>query len=362
VARSPLTLGWAASYARFDASQGSVLRIAMVAESSVPSGTPPLAGLTAALTAAGHDLTLHVPPAGRSKRAAAQFASALTDVWRADPPDVVHACSAFAGAAAIEAAARVGVPVVYLAPEHPTETGEAALFSAADHVVVTYDGQRRKLVNAGMPRKKVSVVPYGLDVDHFTPDGGRTDALDPVAARRIVSMGPLAPQSGFGTSVAALVALRDTELVVIGGPKHGRHANELRAYAKTLGVADRLVLAGEVPDTEMPALLRSADLVVCTPWTASFGIAAVEAMACGVAVVANGVGGLADTVVHGVTGVQVPPRRPRDLATALRTLLNQRATREQQGAAGRDRAATRYSWTFVATQTAHVYQRVLGTL
>jgi glycosyltransferase involved in cell wall biosynthesis len=333
----------------------------MVAETPAASSdsTAPLPALAQALTAAGHDVAIHDERgAAQSKRATARFADALTDQWRADPPDVVHVGSSSAGAAALRAAARVGVPVVYGAGEHPVAADEVALFAAADHVVVSYDSQRRSLLRAGVPRGNVSVVPYGLDVDHFTPDGARAE---PGAAHRIVTLGAVEPGSGFGTAVAALVALRDTELVVVGGPAQGKHARELRAYARTLGVADRLALAGPVPHAELPALLRSADLVVCSPWTASFGIAAVEAMACGVAVVANGVGGLADTVVHNVTGVQVAPRRPRELATALRGVLGKRVIREQLGASGRDRAATRYSWSFIATQAAHAYQRVLRT-
>jgi glycosyltransferase involved in cell wall biosynthesis len=336
------------------------LRIAMVTDLTARSGhTSPLPALARALTTAGHDVDLQVRnESARSKRAVSRFAESLADRWRAAPPDVVHASSAYAGAAAVEAAASVGVPVVYGLGESSVTADQATVFQAAHHVVVPYDGQRRGLVRAGVPRAHVSVVPYGLDVDHFTPDGARTETR---AAHRIVTMGALEPGSGFGTSIAALVALRDTELVVVGGPAHGKHAHELRTYARSLGVADRLVLAGPVPDAELPALLRSADLVVCSPWTASFGIGAVEAMACGVAVVANAVGGLADTVVHGVTGIQVPPRRPRELATAVRGVLNRRVIREQLGAAGRDRAETRYSWSFVAAQAAHTYQRVLRT-
>lgn len=330
----------------------------MVAPIAVSSDrTAPLPALARALTDAGHDVAFHDEQgAARSKRATARFADALTDQWRADPPDVVHVGSSSAGAAALLAAARVGVPVVYGAGEHPATADEVALFATADHVVVPYDAQRRRLLRAGVPRGNVSVVPYGLDVDHFNPDGGSTETG---AAHRIVTLGAVEPGSGFGTAVAALGALPDTELVVVGGPAHGRHSNELRAYARTLGVADRLVFAGPVPHAELPGLLRSADLVVCSPWTASFGIAAVEAMACGVAVVANGVGGLADTVVHGVTGVQVAPRRPRELAAALRGMLGRRLIREQLGASGRDRAETRYSWSFIAAQAAHAYQRVL---
>jgi glycosyltransferase involved in cell wall biosynthesis len=74
-------------------------------------------------------------------------------------------------------------------------------------------------------------------------------------------------------------------------------------------------------------------------------------------VVANSTGGLVDTVVDGVTGIHVRPRKPRELATALRRLLSHRTTCEQFGAAGRDRATARYSWERVAVETLHAYRR-----
>ena len=92
----------------------------------------------------------------------------------------------------------------------------------------------------------------------------------------------------------------------------------LRAVAAAAGVADRVRFLGAVGRAEVPALLRSADAVVCVPWYEPFGIVPLEAMACGVPVVASAVGGLIDTVVDGVTGLLVPPRRPDRLAAALR--------------------------------------------
>jgi glycosyltransferase involved in cell wall biosynthesis len=108
---------------------------------------------------------------------------------------------------------------------------------------------------------------------------------------------------------------------------------------------------------DLPALLRSADLVVCSPWESMFGTPALEAMACGVAVVANRLGGLTDTVVDKVTGTHVPPRKPRELAAVLHQLLQHKARCEQQGAAGRDRAWARYSWAHIAAETVHAYRR-----
>jgi glycosyltransferase involved in cell wall biosynthesis len=107
----------------------------------------------------------------------------------------------------------------------------------------------------------------------------------------------------------------------------------------------------------MPALLRSADLVACVPWYEPFGIVPLEAMACGVPVVATRVGGLIDTVVEDVTGVLVPPRQPGTLRAAMAALLADPVRRSFLGSAGRDRVEQRYPWRRIVKETALVYQR-----
>jgi glycosyltransferase involved in cell wall biosynthesis len=133
-----------------------------------------------------------------------------------------------------------------------------------------------------------------------------------------------------------------------------------RALAERLGVGDRLVLRGRVGRDEMPALMRSADAVVCVPWYEPFGIVPLEAMACGVPVVASAVGGLADSVVHGSTGLLVPPRDPVALAGAAGHLLARPELRTMFGLAGRRRARRWYDWARVAAQTEAVYLRLAG--
>jgi D-inositol-3-phosphate glycosyltransferase len=139
------------------------------------------------------------------------------------------------------------------------------------------------------------------------------------------------------------------ELVIVGGPKAGHmsrdpEARRLRRHAAERGVADRVRLVGRVAAGEIPAWYRSADLVVCSPWYEPFGIVPLEAMACGVPVVATAVGGLTDSVVNGVTGLHVPPRQRDQLIGALRGLLEDPVRRKVFGAAGRDRARVRFSW------------------
>jgi glycosyltransferase involved in cell wall biosynthesis len=130
----------------------------------------------------------------------------------------------------------------------------------------------------------------------------------------------------------------------------------------TCGVADRFRLAGAVAAHEMPAWYRSADVVAATPWYEPFGLTALEAMACGVPVVASAVGGLADTVVDGITGDLVAPRDPRALGLTLRRLLGDEIRRKSYAAAAVDRAAHSYAWPRIAARLAVVYAGVTGVV
>jgi glycosyltransferase involved in cell wall biosynthesis len=109
----------------------------------------------------------------------------------------------------------------------------------------------------------------------------------------------------------------------------------------------------------MPVLLRSADVVVCTPWYEPFGIVPLEAMACGVPVVASAVGGQIDSVVHGSTGVHVRPRDPEALVVAIRGLLDDEGRRRAFGLAGVDRVRRLYGFDRVARATEAVYADVV---
>jgi len=194
--------------------------------------------------------------------------------------------------------------------------------------------------------------------------------LPRVAGRsRIVCVGRLVERKGVGNAITALGMLRrqggpDTELIIAGGPARDDldrdlEVARLRALAVQHGVADRVRLVGRVERSDLPMLLRSADAVVCVPWYEPFGIVPLEAMACGVPVVASAVGGLLDTVVPDVTGMHVAPRRPAELAAALAELLPDAGRRAAMGAAGASRAASGYSWDTVAAATRAVYQELL---
>jgi D-inositol-3-phosphate glycosyltransferase len=305
------------------------------------------------------------------------FARDLREQWLADPPDVVHTHFWMSAVAALEAADGLGIPVAHtfhalgtVKRRHqgardtspPRRIGlETAIARSVDRIVATCSDEVFELLRMGAERRRIAVVPCGVDLKRFTPDGPR-EPRGP--APRLVAACRLVERKGIADAVEALALVPGAELHVAGGPDAGAlaadpEARRLRALARERGVEDRLVLRGRVGRDEMPALLRSADLVLCAPWYEPFGIVPLEAMACGVPVVATAVGGQIDSVVHGQTGLHVPPRDPAALAAAVRGLLADPAGRAELGAAGAERAVRRYGFDRIARSTREVYVALL---
>ena len=302
-----------------------------------------------------------------------EFAERLRRSFLADPPDVVHAHFWMSGRAALAAGRPLGIPVVQtfhalgvVKRRHqgakdtspPTRLREeATLAREADRIVATCSDEVFELARIGADLRRVAVVPCGVDLGLFRPEG-------PAAPRPSGAARLLVVRKGIGDVVAAMARLPGVELVVAGGPPSAELARDpeaarLAALAERVGVAGRVRLLGRVGRCDLPALYRSADLVVNVPWYEPFGIVPLEAMACGVPVVASAVGGLVDSVVDGVTGVHVPPRRPGLLAAAVAALLADPERRATLGATGARRARRRYGWDRIAGSTLGVYAGLL---
>jgi D-inositol-3-phosphate glycosyltransferase len=302
-----------------------------------------------------------------------EFAARLWRSFRYDPPDVVHAHFWMSGRAALAAARPLGIPVVQtfhalgvVKRRHqgakdtspPTRLREEAMLAReADRIVGTCSDEVFELVRMGADLRRIAVVPCGVDLDLFRVEGPA--APRPPGRHRLLVVSRLVERKGIGDVIAALARLPEAELVVAGGPPAGElagdpEARRLTALAERVGVAGRVRLLGRLGRADLPALYRSADLVVNVPWYEPFGIVPLEAMACGVPVVASAVGGLVDTVVDGVTGAHVPPRRPDLLAVAVTGLLADPDLRTTLAATGA-RRARRYGWDRIARSTLEAY-------
>ena len=306
------------------------------------------------------------------------FSRYLDAQWRRDRPDVVHAHFWMSGIAALLAAKRHRVPTVQtfhalgvVKQRHqgaadtspPTRLRlEALVAREATWVAASCSDEVFELMRLGRNRSRISVLPCGVDLDRFSP--ARPDTQKD-ARRRIVSVGRLVPRKGFDTVIEALTMIPAAELVIAGGPSRAElgadpEARRLMRLAADRGVADRVRFCGAVARADMPGLLRSADVVACTPWYEPFGIVPLEAMASAVPVVASAVGGMLDTVVHDVTGLLIPPKNPRACADAINTILRDPFLQSGFGSAGRDRARSRYSWDRIAVDTERVYDGLLS--
>ena len=308
----------------------------------------------------------------------AEFGDHLSTRWALERPDVVHAHFWMSGVAARRGLDGLDVPVLQTFhalgrvkrrhqgaadPSPPQrERLESTIACGADLVVATCSDEVAELEQMGVDRDRTAVVPCGIDLTKFTPDG-------PAAARgdrpRILSIGRIVARKGVDTVITALAEVDEAELVVAGGPDRSDWDTDpeiarLCEVAERAGVRDRVRFLGQVGHDEAPALYRSADVVVSAPWYEPFGTVPLEAMACGAAPVVTAVGGHLDTVVDGRTGLLVPPKDSRALAERLRELVNRPERRRELGRAGVDHVRRRYGWDRLVGRTESVYHRVLA--
>jgi D-inositol-3-phosphate glycosyltransferase len=304
------------------------------------------------------------------------FSGPLRSQFHRERPDVVHAMRWTSGLAALAAARNLGIPVV----QEFSSLGvierrggvkadgasaarirlEPAIGRSAAAVVATNSAEVSDLAGLGVHRSSIRVVPWGVDTQTFTPEGpvakrnGRPRLLTSVVGRW--------ERAALETLLRALTRIPGAELMVVGGPARAELPNDrgyvtLARFAGTLGLSDRVIFTGKVEHVAMPALLRSADLVVSTCQREPSGTTSLQAMACGTPVLAPPVGGHMDAVVDGTTGILIPPGRPVLLAQRIRQLLAHPMLIEAYGVAAADRARSRYSWDRIAAETLAVYDK-----
>ncbi len=303
---------------------------------------------------------------------------ALRRIFRALRPDVLHFHTSRAHVLGAWAALGLGVParVVTRRMDYPLRRDPVVRFlygRAVDRVIAISGAVRREVLRLGIPGDRVVLIPSGVEIDRFAPLRER-NASDRAAARS--SLGIPAdgrPVAGTAASLhrrkgadvllraAARLAGEGTacHLVIAG---EGPERDALHALAGELGLLGegpvRVHLAGQVRPPER--VLAALDVFVLASRKEGLGVAALEAMAAGLPVVASRVGGLAESVVDGETGLLVPPEDAGALATALGGLLRDPALRARLGAAGARRVAERYSADAMAAGNLALYRDLLG--
>lgn len=248
---------------------------------------------------------------------------------------------------------------------------ERLLVDLADAVIAANPDERADLLwRQRTPGDKICTIPPGVDLDLFKPssqdDARLSLGLD--AGRQIVLfVGRIDPIKGADALIRTMVRLKDQMeksplFVFVGGDLDAGGAPigplaDIQSDSERSGVLGDCRFFGSRPQYDLPGFYAAADVVFVPSRYESFGLVAVEAMACSRPVVASRAGGLAFTIEPGVTGFLAPVGDDLAFAKAIQKLLEDPGLRAQMGAAGED-AASRFGWPAVASAMMHVYQRL----
>ena len=231
---------------------------------------------------------------------------------------------------------------------------EKMVIDNADAVVVSTEQEKEDIVRLYDGRRRtIEVIPAGVDLELFQP-------MDRIDSKRelglseehvVLYVGRIEPLKGIDIllqSIALLEGGSNTRLMIVGGSLDGDEELErMREMAEELGLRDRVTFTGSVSQAELPIYYGAADVFVLPSHYESFGLVALEAMACGTPVVASRVGGLKTFINHGECGYLIPWRCPEPFAQRIETLLANEALRKVMGRAARTKAME-MSWSGVA--------------
>jgi D-inositol-3-phosphate glycosyltransferase len=295
--------------------------------------------------------------------------------------DLLHAHYWLSGAVGLALRERWGVPLVQMfhtlgrLKNDATRNGaehepalriaeETRIVAVADRLVAATVVERAHLVSHyGADAARIAVIPCGVDTALFAPGdqaaARRSLGLD--GRPRLLYVGRLAPIKGLETLLDGMARLRARgnpgQLCIVGGdadePLDG-HEGELRARLSRLDLGDTVTFVGAQPQERLRAWYVAADATVLPSYYESFGMVALEAMACGSPVVASRVGGLQTTVRDRVTGLLVPDHDAAALADTLEHVLDDADLRWRLGREG-VRWAAQHRWPCVAEAVCREY-------
>ncbi|HZO71399.1 MAG TPA: glycosyltransferase [Ktedonobacteraceae bacterium] len=288
--------------------------------------------------------------------------------------DIIHSHYWLSGIAAMQLACAWDVPHVTMfhtlgrlkqeANPHEQEPSlrlemEQRLIQRADRIIAATADERVQVIRlCGASASKVEVVPCGVDLKLFVPhDRHQAREYLGVKSERPVLLfaGRLDPFKGPDVLLrAAAMMEQDAQVVIVGGKLTGdKDLQQLQALARELKISARVKFLGARPQEELPIIYSAADVMVMPSYHESFGLAAVEALACGTPVVATRAGGLTTIVRQGETGFLVP-RCPGFFAERLDLLLKNATVRADMSAAARN-SVLQFSWKKIASQMSRVY-------
>ncbi len=259
-------------------------------------------------------------------------------------------------------------PTIHLHERNIRVAVETEIMQRADRLIAATPAERIQLLWLYRAnRRRIEVVPPGVDLAHFRPlnraEARQQIGLDP-DQHMLLFVGRIEPLKGLETLCQALALLKDDQgnilknlmIQIVGGDTQDDEIRRLEALCQQLGIGDVVWFVGAREQDVLPAYYNAADALIMPSDYESFGMVALEAMACGTPVIASQVGGLAFLVEDYQTGFHVPVREPAALADRICLLLCDAALRREMGTNAR-RAAEDYSWGHIVEQLLQIFQQ-----
>jgi D-inositol-3-phosphate glycosyltransferase len=266
------------------------------------------------------------------------------------------------------------------AEEHEGEyriTGERSVMVTADRIIAATEAEHKQLVELyGVDPLKINIIPPGVNTHHFYPipqDEAKEAIGIPTQDRMALFVGRIEPLKGLDTLVRAMAILKKTcktfrcphYLAIIGGDPEedpdemSAEMARIQHLCNDLGLDDMILFLGKRGQATLPYYYAAAEVVVMPSHYESFGMVALEAMACGTPVIASRVGGLAHLIKDGETGYFVPAQDPEALAEKLRMVFNDpelRACLSTQAA----NYAHSFCWEDITAHILTVYEEMIS--
>jgi len=303
----------------------------------------------------------------------------MADISRKVEYDVLHVHDWLTAPSGISFKHFLNKPMILTV--HSTEYGRSSLHSPdsyaidgiewwatfeANKIIVTTEFMRREVCDHfHVPWEKVEIVPNGIDLRKFP------ESVDREAVRRrygihaheklVLCVGRLVPQKGVEYLIKAVPLMvqrhHEAKFIIVGD---GWQKSHLESLARSTEQGWKISFTGFVPDSELVALLMSADVLVVPSIYEPFGIVAIEGMAAGVPVVATQIGGLGEIIEHDRTGILVYSRNPESIAWGVDRVLSDPNHSRWLVQNAIEKVQKTYSWEAIAMKTIKVYKEVVG--
>ncbi len=243
---------------------------------------------------------------------------------------------------------------------------EAEVMASADRIIAFSPHERDAMERLyGADANKVSLVPCGVDLSVFRPLDQKSvrDRLGLNGDKILLYVGRIEPLKGLDLLVetAAQMDIGETvRMIVVGADGNGGlELDRVKQLAKERDLEDQIDFVGQVDHTELPLYYTAADVCVVPSYYESFGLVALESMACGTPVVATRVGGLSTIIHHGRTGYLKSWRCPEAFANSLEMIISSDGLQQSMGEAARKRAEG-MGWDNVAAMMWDEYASLTG--